>query len=106
MHIATAVGSDYTAKYDPSGNKTCRPPTSSLTCTGTITGHKLTYDNEGRLTAWQNEQSSSSWAAIGAPCSSQQRSLREFSPARSCSDLLPKIGSTHGMRNETKGRKR
>lgn len=58
LHAATAVGTGYTAKYDAAGDMTCRAPTSSLTCTGTITGHKLTYDNEGHLTAWQNAQSS------------------------------------------------
>jgi hypothetical protein len=55
-HAATAVGSGYTAKYDASGNMTCRAPSSSQTCSGTITGAALTYDNEGRLTAWQNAQ--------------------------------------------------
>jgi hypothetical protein len=29
-----------------------------MICAGTITGHKLTYDNEGRLTAWLNAQAS------------------------------------------------
>jgi RHS repeat-associated protein len=58
LHAATAVGTGYTAQYGASGNMTCRAPTSSQTCAGTITGHKLTYDNEGRLTAWQNAQSS------------------------------------------------
>jgi RHS repeat-associated protein len=57
LHAATAVGSGYTAKYDASGNMTCRAPTSSQTCSGTLTGAALNYDNEGRLTAWQNAQS-------------------------------------------------
>jgi hypothetical protein len=54
LHATTAVGSGYTAKYDAAGDMTCRATTSSLTCAGTITGAKLTYDNEGGLTAWQN----------------------------------------------------
>jgi len=58
LHAATAVGTGYTAKYDAAGDMTCRAPTSSQTCAGTLTGAKLTYDNEGRLTAWQNAQSS------------------------------------------------
>ncbi len=31
-------------------------PTSGLTCFGTSTGQQLSYDNERRLTAWQNAQ--------------------------------------------------
>jgi RHS repeat-associated protein len=58
LHAATAVGSAYTAKYDASGDMTCRAPSSSQTCAGTPTGAALSYDNEGRLTAWQNAQSS------------------------------------------------
>ncbi len=58
LHAATAVGTGYTASYDAAGNMTCRAPTSSQTCSGTITGAKLTYDNEGRLKAWQNAQTS------------------------------------------------
>jgi YD repeat-containing protein len=36
---------------------TCRAPSGSQTCSGTPTGQLLTYDNEGRTTAWQNAQS-------------------------------------------------
>jgi YD repeat-containing protein len=36
---------------------TCRAPTGSTTCSGTPTGQQLTYDNEGRLTQWQNTPS-------------------------------------------------
>jgi YD repeat-containing protein len=55
----TSVGSStYTSAYDAAGNQLCRAPTGSQTCTGTPTGQLLTYDNEGRLTAWQNAQSS------------------------------------------------
>jgi YD repeat-containing protein len=57
-HAATAVGTNWTAQYDASGDMTCRAPTSSATCSGTITGAALTYDNEGWLTAWQDEPSS------------------------------------------------
>jgi RHS repeat-associated protein len=37
---------------------TCRAPTSGATCAGTPTGAVLTYDNEGRLSAWQNAPTS------------------------------------------------
>jgi RHS repeat-associated protein len=37
---------------------TCRAPTSSTTCAGTQTGAQLSYDNEGRLAAWQNQPTS------------------------------------------------
>jgi YD repeat-containing protein len=57
LHAVTAIGSSYTARYDASGNMTCRAPTGSTTCSGTPTGAQLTYDNEGRLTAWQNAPS-------------------------------------------------
>jgi RHS repeat-associated protein len=56
LDAVTAIGSSYTAAYDGAGNMTCRAPTSSATCAGTPTGAKLTYDNEGRLSAWQNAQ--------------------------------------------------
>jgi RHS repeat-associated protein len=36
---------------------TCRAPTSGTTCAGTQTGAQMTYDNEGRLTNWQNAPS-------------------------------------------------
>src|SRR6185312_139320 len=49
----------YSASYDASGNMVCRAPTSSVTCAGSSpTGQRLSYDNEGRLTAWQNAPSS------------------------------------------------
>jgi RHS repeat-associated protein len=35
-------------------------PSSAITCSGTPTGASLSYDNEGRLTAWQNAPSSPS----------------------------------------------
>ncbi|HEY7348348.1 MAG TPA: hypothetical protein VH599_08535 [Ktedonobacterales bacterium] len=54
-HAATAIGSAYTASYDAAGNMTCRAPTSATTCAGGApTGAQLSYDHEGRLTAWQN----------------------------------------------------
>jgi hypothetical protein len=37
---------------------TCRAPTNASTCAGTPTGAQLTFDNEGRLSAWQNAPSS------------------------------------------------
>ncbi len=57
-HAVTSIGtSSYTASYDASGNMTCRAPSGSQTCSGTPTGQLLTYDNEGRTTAWQNAPS-------------------------------------------------
>ncbi len=42
---------------------TCRAPTSATTCVGTATGAQLSYDNEGRLSAWQNAPGSPSSTA-------------------------------------------
>ncbi len=57
-HAATSIGSStYTASYDAAGDMTCRAPTGSQTCSGTPTGQLLTYDNEGRTSAWQNAPS-------------------------------------------------
>ena len=47
LHAATAIGSAYTAKYDASGNMTCRAPSSATTCAGVPTGAQLSYDNQG-----------------------------------------------------------
>ncbi len=58
LHAATSVGSGYTASYDAAGNMLCRAPTASTTCSGTPTGAQSSYDNEGRLAAWQNAPSS------------------------------------------------
>ncbi len=59
IHAATSIGSTYTASYDAAGNMTCRTPTSATTCAGSQpTGAQLSYDNEGRLIAWQNVPSS------------------------------------------------
>ena len=58
LHAATAIGSTYTARYDASGNMTCRAPGSATTCAGVQTGTQLTYDNQGQLSAWQNAPSS------------------------------------------------
>jgi RHS repeat-associated protein len=61
LHAATSVGTgsgQYTASYDASGNMTCRAPDGSTTCSGTQTGQQLSWDNEGRLTSWQNAPSS------------------------------------------------
>jgi RHS repeat-associated protein len=55
LHAATFVQSasdDYSATYDASGNMTARAPSESQS------QQKLTWDNEGRLTAWQNAPSS------------------------------------------------
>ena len=39
---------------------TCRAPSSGTTCAGTPTGAPLSYDHEGRLSAWQSAPSSPS----------------------------------------------
>jgi RHS repeat-associated protein len=57
LHAVTSTSSGWTAAYDAAGDMTCRAPASSTTCAGTPTGAVLTYDNEGRLTAWQNTPS-------------------------------------------------
>src|SRR5512146_906757 len=58
-HAATAIGANaYTASYDASGHMTCRAPDNTTTCAGTPTGAQLSYDNEGRLTGWQNAPTS------------------------------------------------
>ncbi len=61
LHAATAIGtSNWTASYDAAGDMTCRAPSSAATCAGTTpTGAQLSYDNEGRLSAWQNAPGSS-----------------------------------------------
>ena len=58
LHAVTAIGSTYSATYDAGGNMTCRAATSSTTCSGRPTGAVLSFDNEGRLTAWQNTPTS------------------------------------------------
>lgn len=64
LHGVLAIGTSYSAKYDGAGNMTCRAPTSTMTCAGgTPTGAQLSYDNEGRLSAWQNAPSSPSTTA-------------------------------------------
>jgi YD repeat-containing protein len=60
LHAVTAIGSspaNFSASYDAAGNILCRAPTSSTTYSGTPTCVQLTYDNEGRLSAWQNTPS-------------------------------------------------
>ena len=60
LHAVTSIGSGptYTATYDAVGDMTCRAPDTTTTCAGTPTGAQLGYDNEGRLTSWQNAPSS------------------------------------------------
>jgi RHS repeat-associated protein len=56
LDAVTSIGSTYTATYDAAGNMICRAPTSATTCVGSSpTGAQLSYDNEGRLIAWQNQ---------------------------------------------------
>src|SRR6185312_4010989 len=56
--IATGGTTAYSASYDAGGNMTCRAPTISATCSGTPTGAVLSFDNEGRLSTWQNAPTS------------------------------------------------
>ena len=61
LHAVTSIGSGsptYTANYDAVGDMTCRAPDTTTTCAGTPTGAQLGYDNEGRLSSWQNAPSS------------------------------------------------
>ena len=62
LHAVTSIANGgttaYSAAYDAGGNMTCRAATSSTTCAGTPTGAMLSFDNEGRLSAWQNTPSS------------------------------------------------
>ncbi len=59
LHGATAIGTDWTARYDAAGNMTCRAPSSATTCVGaTPTGNVLTYNNEGVLSGWQDAPTS------------------------------------------------
>jgi RHS repeat-associated protein len=61
LHGATAMGGTYTAAYDAAGDMKCRAPAATATCAGgSPTGATLTYDNEGRLTGWQNTPTSPS----------------------------------------------
>jgi hypothetical protein len=58
LHGATSIGGQWSGSDDASGNVTCRAPSSATTCALPATGAQLSYDNEGRLTAWQNTPSS------------------------------------------------
>jgi RHS repeat-associated protein len=57
-HAVTSTSNGYSAAYDAAGNMTCRALTNATTCSGTQTGQQLSYDAEGRLSSWQNQQSS------------------------------------------------
>jgi YD repeat-containing protein len=57
LDAVTAMGSGYTAAYDAAGNMTGRAATNTTTCAGTPTGAQLSYDNQGRLSGWQNAPS-------------------------------------------------
>ena len=56
VHAVTAIGANaYSAAYDAAGDMTCRAPSSATTCVGgSPTGQQMSYDNERRLTHWQN----------------------------------------------------
>jgi RHS repeat-associated protein len=58
LHAATAIGSTWTAAYDPAGNMTCRSPSNATTCAGTPTGAQLGYAADGSLSTWQNAPAS------------------------------------------------
>src|SRR5262249_43993537 len=78
LHAATGLSGGYNAVYDQVGNMTCRAQTGSTTCSGTPqTGEQLTYDNEGRLTAWQNAPSNpTSTAAMAYDGEGQRVALK------------------------------
>ncbi|HEX8996275.1 MAG TPA: hypothetical protein VF812_09620, partial [Ktedonobacterales bacterium] len=60
LDAATAIGpsggtATWTASYDAAGDTSCRAATTATTCAGTTpNGALMSWDNEGRLTAWQN----------------------------------------------------
>jgi RHS repeat-associated protein len=58
LHAATSIDNGatnaYSARYDAVGDMTCRAADGTTTCSGTPTGAVLGYDNEGRLSSWQN----------------------------------------------------
>jgi RHS repeat-associated protein len=58
LRAVTAIGGTYTSAYDAAGNMTCRAPSASTTCVGTQNAAKMTYNNEGQLSNWQNQPSS------------------------------------------------
>ncbi|MBA2680042.1 MAG: hypothetical protein H0U76_16800, partial [Ktedonobacteraceae bacterium] len=58
LNAVTSTAGGYTAKYDAAGDMACRAPTSSLTCTGTVTGQPLSYDARRQLLTWQNATNS------------------------------------------------
>lgn len=57
-HAVTSASNGYSAAYDAAGNETCRSLTSATTCSGTQTGQQLSYDAEGRLSAWDSQPAS------------------------------------------------
>ncbi len=60
MHVGAGIGSAWQATYDAAGNMTCLASDSSTACAGSNpTGNQLSWDNEGRLAAWQNAPGSS-----------------------------------------------
>lgn len=52
IDAVTSTSNNYTASYDDAGNIRCRYTTSANSCSGT--DQTMTFDNEGRLTHWQN----------------------------------------------------
>ncbi len=55
LHAQTSNGPVNSASYDAAGDMTCRSTTSSTQCsTSSQTGQLMTYDDEGRMTGWQD----------------------------------------------------
>ena len=58
LDAVTNTSGGYTASYDSAGDMGCRAPTSSLTCSGTVTGQAMSYDAMRRQISWQNATNS------------------------------------------------
>ncbi len=59
--ITIPIGSSWTASYDTNGEMLCRANGSATACVSAPqSGNVLAYDNEGRLTSWQNSPLGSS----------------------------------------------
>jgi hypothetical protein len=58
LHAGTGIGGYFSAAYDAAGDMTCRSTSSSSLCsTSSQNGQVMTYDNEGRMTSWQDAPS-------------------------------------------------
>ena len=55
VHGATAIGDDWTAAYDATGDMVCHAPSDFTTCAGpSQTGEQLSYDHTGQLASWRD----------------------------------------------------